>query len=74
LEEKHMSRQRKWSEEDIAKLNSLAHRYPTAQIAAALGRGISSTVKKAYELRISLRMKPKRGPKLRPGPGGGGLA
>jgi hypothetical protein len=58
-----MPRQRKWSDVEIAKLNSLARRYPTAQIAAALGRGISSTVMKAYELRISLRMKPKRGSK-----------
>jgi hypothetical protein len=68
-----MSRQRKWSEEDIAKLNSLARRYPTAQIAAALGRGVSSTVMKAFELRISLRMKPKRGSKptsTDPGPAG----
>ncbi len=72
-----MPRQRKWSEEDIAKLNSLARRYPTAQIAAALGRGISSTVMKAYELRISLRMKPKRGsrldPNFDPGPAGADL-
>jgi hypothetical protein len=30
-----MPRHRKWSEEDIAKLNSLARRYPAAQIAAA---------------------------------------
>jgi len=57
-----MPRQRKWSKGDIAKLNSLARRYPTA----ALGRGISSTVMKAYELRISLRMKPKRGRRIDP--------
>jgi hypothetical protein len=69
-----MPRHRKWSDVEIAKLNGLARRYPTAQIAAALGRGISSTVMKAYELRISLRMKAKRGsrldPNFDPGPAG----
>jgi hypothetical protein len=33
---KHMSRHRKWSEEDIAKLKSLARRYPTAQISVSI--------------------------------------
>jgi hypothetical protein len=65
---------KRWTDDDIAKLQSMARRYPTAQIAAALGRGISTTVMKAHELRISLRMKPKRGsrldPNFDPGPAG----
>jgi len=65
---------KRWTGDDIAKLQNMARRYPTAQIAGALGRGISSTVMKAYELRISLRMKPKRGsrldPNFDPGPAG----
>jgi len=68
---------KRWTGDDIAKLQNMARRYPTAQIAGALGRGISSTVMKAYELRISLRMKPKRGsrldPNFDPGPAGADL-
>jgi len=47
---------KRWTDDDIAKLQSMARRYPTAQIAAALGRGISSTITKAHERRISLRI------------------
>src|SRR4051794_26290769 len=35
-----------WSEEDIAKLRSMAQRYPTPTIAAELGRGVSATMMK----------------------------
>ena len=52
---------RRWSAEDIAKLRSMAQKFPTSTIAAELGRGHSATVMKAHELRISLSMKPKRG-------------
>jgi hypothetical protein len=69
-----MQRRRKWSKEDIAKLDSMARRYPTAQIAAVLGRSISSTVMKAHERRISLRLNHKRESRLNsgldPGPSG----
>jgi hypothetical protein len=34
---------------------------PTAQVAAELERGISATIMKAHELRISLRLDPKAG-------------
>jgi hypothetical protein len=64
---------RRWTDKDIAKLQNMARRYPTAPIAAALGRGISATVMKAHELRISLRMKTKLGSRLAnmdPGPAG----
>jgi hypothetical protein len=66
---------RSWTGEDIAKLKSMARRFPTAQIAQELGRGLSATVMKAHELRVSLRMKPKQGSRddarcLEPGPAG----
>ena len=48
---------RRWSADDLAKLQSMARKYPAAQIAAELGRGLSATITKAHELRISLRMK-----------------
>ena len=52
---------RRWSEGDIAKLRSMAQKFPAAQIASELARGISSVAVKAHELQISLRMKPKKG-------------
>ena len=50
---------RRWSEDDLAKLQSMAGKYPAKHIAAELGRGLSAMVK-AHQLRISLRMKPHR--------------
>lgn len=52
---------RPWTDEDIAKLQSMARRYPTEYIAKELGRGVSATVMMAHSLRISLRPKPKQG-------------
>jgi hypothetical protein len=52
---------RRWLADDIAKLRSMAQKFPTSTIAAALGRGHSATAMKAHELRISLNMNPKRG-------------
>jgi hypothetical protein len=52
---------RPWTPDDVAKLRSLARKIPTAQIARELNRGLSATVMKAHSLRISLRLKPKRG-------------
>ena len=51
---------RRWSADDMAKLQSMARKYPAAQIAAELGRGLAATMMKAHELRISLRMKRNR--------------
>ncbi len=62
-----------WTDDDIARLQSMARRYPTAQIAGALGRGISATVMKARELQISLRINSRResdDSNLDPGPAG----
>ena len=50
-----------WTEEDVAKLRNLARRIPTRQIAKELGRGVPATVMMAHALRISLRLKPKKG-------------
>ena len=55
---------RRWSADDIAKLRSMARKFPTSTIAAELGRGHSATVMKAHELRISLSLHPKRGSQL----------
>ena len=47
---------RRWSEEDIAKLKSMAQNYPTATIAAELGRSVPATVFKAHGLKVSLKV------------------
>ena len=57
----------------------MGQKYPTKQISAELKRGRSATVMKAHLLRISLRLKPKRGSRpadvsLTPGPGRDGSA
>jgi hypothetical protein len=46
---------RTWSEEDIAKLKSMAGRRPAKDIAAALGRTVEATVVAASKLKLSLR-------------------
>jgi len=50
-----MTRGRPWSEEDIAKLKSLAGRRPAKDIAVALGRSFEATVVAASKLKLSLR-------------------
>ena len=52
---------RPWTSDDIAKLTCMAQKYPTSEIAKALGRGLSATVMKAHTLGISLRLVPKGG-------------
>jgi hypothetical protein len=46
---------RTWSEEDIAKLKSMAGRRPAKDIAVALGRTVEATVVAASKLKLSLR-------------------
>jgi len=46
---------RGWTNDDIAKLRSLASRVPVRDIAAELGRSPGATVLKAHQLRLSLR-------------------
>ena len=51
-----MTRLRRWTDEDVAMLRSMAQKYPSAQIASELGRAVSAVRVKAHELDISLRM------------------
>ena len=48
---------RPWSEDDIAKLKSMAGRLPAKEIAAELGRSPGATVVEASKLKISLSMR-----------------
>jgi hypothetical protein len=50
----HLQR-RRWTDEEVAKLLSMAEKYPSAQIASEIGRPIASVRTKARELSISLR-------------------
>jgi hypothetical protein len=62
---------RRWSNEDIAKLKSMAQKYPTAAIATQLGRSTAATIVKAHELKLSLRVRSETRPtKIDPGPSG----
>ena len=54
---------REWTNDDIAKLKSMAGKVRAEVIAAELGRTVGSTAVKAHELRISLRYLPKGTPK-----------
>ena len=67
-----ISVRRAWSDEEIAKLRSMAKRYPARVIAAELGRGVSATMVKAHELRLSLKVQSKKiiEPTVDPGPAG----
>ena len=47
---------RRWSAEDMSKLQKMAQKYPAKHIAAELGRGVAATMVKAHKLQISLRM------------------
>jgi hypothetical protein len=46
---------RPWSEEDIAKLKSMAGKRPAKDIAVALGRSVEATVVAASKPKLSLR-------------------
>ena len=68
---------RAWSEKNspnygVAKLRSMAKRYPARVIATELGRGVSETMVKAHELRLSLKVQSKKivEPPADPGPVG----
>ena len=54
----------RWTGEEIQKLTDLAQKYPTANIAAQVGRSVSALVAKAHELKLSLRV--KRGSRSHP--------
>jgi hypothetical protein len=46
---------RPWTENDIAKLKSLAGKLPVKEIAAELGRSSGTTIVQAHKLGLSLR-------------------
>jgi hypothetical protein len=51
-----MAQRRPWTLDEVEKLLNMAQKYSTTQIAAEIGRPISSVQTKARELAISLRM------------------
>ena len=53
---------RRWTEDDLEALKSMAGKYPAAQIAKMLDRGHPASAVKAHQLGISLRM--ERSPRL----------
>ena len=60
-----------WPDDEIAKLRRMAQRYPTQRIAAELGRGVSATMVKAHQLRLSLKVRSKMSePSADPGAAG----
>ena len=52
---------RPWSEDDIAKLKSMAGKLSARDIAAELGRSLGATVVEASKLKISLSTRPQFG-------------
>jgi hypothetical protein len=67
----HMTQiRRRWTDEDVAKLKSMAKKYPSAQIASEIGRGMPSLRTKAHELAISLRMDRRQQQTIDPGASG----
>jgi hypothetical protein len=46
---------KRWSTEDIAKLNDMAQKIPFTEIASQLGRTPGATVVQAHKMKISLR-------------------
>jgi hypothetical protein len=57
---------KRWTQEEISKLKSMAQKYPAATIAKELGRGFSATAVKAHELKVSLRLKKPSGNEMVP--------
>jgi hypothetical protein len=51
---------RPWSEDDVAKLRSMAGRLTTKEIAAELGRTPQATMVEASKLKISLSTRPNK--------------
>jgi hypothetical protein len=50
-------RKRAWTEDDIAKLKTMAGKMPAQQIAAELGRTLGATNVEASKLGLSLRIR-----------------
>lgn len=50
---------RRWTEDDIAKIKTMAQRKSRADIAAALGRSVGALSVKAHQLRVPLKIASK---------------
>jgi len=62
---------RRWTAEDLAKLESMAKHIPAVRIAEKLDRPVGGIVFKAHQLGLSLRTRAVReNPSLDPGPAG----
>jgi hypothetical protein len=55
-----MTKSRRWSPSDIAKLKGLAQKHSLARIAYQLGRSPGAVGVKASELKLSLRFKNRK--------------
>lgn len=53
-----MPKIKRWTEDDIAKLKSMAGKTPVEQIAAELGRSLGATIVEASKLGVSVRTRP----------------
>ena len=51
---------RAWTDDDIARLKSLAGKLPVKDVAAQLGRTPGATVVEASKLRLSLRVRSQK--------------
>jgi hypothetical protein len=51
---------RAWTEDDVAKLQTMAGKIPAAKIAAELGRSLGATAVQASKLGLSLRTQARR--------------
>lgn len=63
---------KRWMSHEIERLKSLAGSMPTSQIANEMERANSAVIMKAYELKLSLKVKPTEGRSqtFDPGPAG----
>jgi hypothetical protein len=59
---------RRWTDEDVTNLLSMAQKYPSIQIATEIGRPLASVRTKAHNLAISLRMDRRRRPPIQSEP------
>ena len=56
-----MGEHRPWTDEDVAKLRSMAGKYPSAEIATALGQSLAATKVMAHKLKVSLSIQRRPG-------------
>jgi bifunctional pyridoxal-dependent enzyme with beta-cystathionase and maltose regulon repressor activities len=52
---------RRWTEEDIAKLKTLARRYPLPVIAERIDRSVGAVTFKAHQIKVPLQARHREG-------------